>query len=59
MKLYSLHNFSSHPGCCLEFLLTHNTPNRTIAEFTNTVDPDEMAHNEPSHLDLQCLPSSL
>ena len=21
----------------------------------NTVDPDEMAHNEPSHLDLQCL----
>ena len=21
----------------------------------NTVDPDEMAHYEPSHLDLQCL----
>ena len=23
--------------------------------MANTVDPDEMAHNEPSHLDLQCL----
>ena len=33
-------------------------PNTTKAEFANTVDPDETAHNEPSHLDLQCLPSS-
>ena len=33
-------------------------PNTRRAEFANTVDPDEMAHNEPSHLDLQCLPSS-
>ena len=24
--------------------------------FENSVDPDEMAHNEPSHLDLRCLP---
>ena len=24
-------------------------------EKANTVDPDETAHNEPSHLDLQCL----
>ena len=39
--------------------LTRKTPNATIAEFANTVDPDETAHNEPSHLDLQCLPSSL
>ena len=31
----------------------------TIAEFANTVDLDEVAHNELSHLDLQCLPSSL
>ena len=23
--------------------------------MTNSVDPDEMAHYEPSHLDLQCL----
>ena len=32
-------------------------PNTTIAECANTVDQDEKAHNEPSHLDLQCLPS--
>ena len=30
-----------------------------IVEFANTVDRDEMANNEPSHLDLQSLPSSL
>ena len=28
-------------------------------EYANTVDPDEMSHNKLSHLDLQCLPSSL
>ena len=39
--------------------LTLKAPNTTIAEFANTVDPDETAHNEPSHLDLQSLPSSL
>ena len=30
-----------------------------IVEFANNVDPDEVAHHEPPHLDLQCLPSSL
>ena len=39
--------------------LTHKAPNTTIAEFANTIDPDEATHNAPSHLDLQCLPSSL
>ena len=39
-------------------VLTLNAPNTTIADFANTVDPDEAAHNEPSHLGLQCLPSS-
>ena len=24
--------------------------------FANSVDPDETAHNEPSHLDQHCLP---
>ena len=24
--------------------------------FTNSIDPDEMVQNEPSHLDLHCLP---
>ena len=40
-------------------LLTRRAPNTTIAELANTVDPDKTAHNEPSNLDLQCLPSSL
>ena len=39
--------------------LTHKAPYTTKAEFANTVDPDETAHNELSHLDLQCLLSSL
>ena len=39
-------------------VLTRKAPNTTIAKFENTVDPDETAHYEPSHLDLQCLPSS-
>ena len=30
-----------------------------IAEFANSVDIDEVAHNEPPHLDLHCLPSNL
>ena len=34
------------------------TSETKIAEFTNSVDPDEGAHNEPPHLDLHCLPSS-
>ena len=38
-------------------LITLKAPNTTIAEFANTVDPDETAHNELSHLYLQCLPS--
>ena len=31
----------------------------TIAEFANSVDLDEVAHNEPPHQDLYCLPASL
>ena len=27
--------------------------------FVNSLDPDETAHNEPSHLDLRCLTSSV
>ena len=40
----------SFTGKCL----TGKAQNTTIAEFANTVD-----HNELSHLDLQCLPTSL
>ena len=45
--------------CISRELAKQKAPNKTIAEFVNTVDPDETAQNEPSHLDLQCLPSSL
>ena len=30
-----------------------------IDKFANNVDPDEVAHDEPPHLDLHCLPSSI
>ena len=30
-----------------------------MAEFENSIDLDKVAHNEPPHLDLLCLPSSL
>ena len=43
----------------LHACLTCKAPNTIIAEFANTVDPDETAHNEPSRLNLQCLLSSL
>ena len=29
------------------------------AEFLNSLDLDEVAHHEPPHQDLHCLPSSL
>ena len=32
---------------------------RKTAKFTDSVDPDEAAHNEPPHLDLHCLSSSV
>ena len=34
-------------------------PETKTAEFTNSVDLDEVAHDEPPHLDLHCFPSSL
>ena len=39
---------------CRQICLTLSTR----AEFSNSVDLDEVAHNEPPHLDLHCLPSS-
>ena len=29
-----------------------------IIEFASSIDPDEVAHHEPPHLELHCLPSS-
>ena len=39
--------------------LTLQIPETKTAEFANSIDLDEVAHNEPPHLDLHCLPSSL
>ena len=57
----------NYPACnelitCVSWtVLTMKVPSTSKAEFANTVDPDETAHSEahgePSHLDLQCLPS--
>ena len=39
--------------------LTLQVPVTKIAEFANSLDLDEVAHDEPPHLHLHCLPSSL
>ena len=39
--------------------LTLPVPETKIAEFANSIDLYEVAHNEPPHLGLHCLPSSL
>ena len=39
--------------------LTLKVPEMKIAEFANSVDLDEVAHDEPPHLDLHCLPSNI
>ena len=49
---------------CLLHIQEHHCNSLTsrdvkLAEFAKCVDLDEAAHNEPPHLDLHCLPSSL
>ena len=39
--------------------LTLKVPETKIAEFANSVDLDEVAHDEPPHLDLHCSPIAL
>ena len=34
-------------------------PKKIMVKFADSVYPREVAHNEPPHLDLHCLPSSL
>ena len=36
--------------------LTLSSLQTNTGTFANSADPDETAHNEPSHQDLQCLP---
>ena len=69
METYNQAPFSiaslSHRNICtcsnfaLNDKLTLNMPNMKIDKFANSVDAEEMAHNEPSHLDLHCLHCSL
>ena len=46
-------------GLLIKNILTYNSPKMKILEFANSIDPDEVAHDEPPHLDLHCLPCSL
>ena len=39
--------------------LTLKVPNAKTVEFANCIDPEELAQNKPTHLDLHCLSSSL
>lgn len=39
-------------------LLMLITKNESV-EFTKIIEPDDVSHNDPSHLDLYCLPSSI
>ena len=42
------------------YTLTRKVPKIKIVDFANSVDPDEVVHeNEPPHLDLHSLSSSL
>ena len=36
-------------------VINSSVPETKISEFANSVDLDEVAHNEPPHLDLHCL----
>ena len=36
-------------------IMLHKVPILKINEFANKVEPEEVAHNEQSHLDPQCL----
>ena len=44
---------------CFDFLTNYQLEislyEKLKDSMSNSIDPDEMAHNEPSHLDLHCL----
>ena len=43
----------------LSYNRKNTVPETKTGEFANSVDLDEVAHYEPPHLDLHCLPYSL
>ena len=51
----TFHNPLDESVSCLTLYL----PETKIAAFANSVDLTEVAHDEPPHLDLHSLPSSL
>ena len=55
-QLISLDRDTDYPGFKL---LNLQISEMNLAEFTYIVDLDEVVHNESTHLDLHCLPSSL
>ena len=42
-----------------ERICSNSIDYQKIAAFANSIDLDEVTHNEPPHLDLCCLPSGL
>ena len=42
---------------CKQCIFNTSSTKSDIAEFANSVDPDEVAHHEPPHVDLYCLHS--
>ena len=69
--IYSVHDLSNsyerdNFPILINFVRTASYENLTlkvlkmkIAGFANRVDPDEVAHHEPPHQDLRCMPSIL
>ena len=55
----SVPNFRRHLSSAFFFLTNYRLERSLYAKLkyrmSNSVDPDEMAHYEPSHLDLCCL----
>ena len=49
-EMVSIHELSDSDKLIL------NAPEMTIAEFANSIAPNEVAHHESPHLDLRCLP---
>ena len=44
-------------NCYRSFNSLSTVPETKIAKFAHSIDLDEVAHNEPPHLDLHCLNS--
>ena len=58
-KLFAMTSFHALLHCfTIMFCITLQVPEAKIAEFANSVDLDEVAHNEPPHLDLHYFTSS-